>query len=86
LGTGDGTPAGARKWGTTVTDATNFWGAHAPRVLVSVPSPKHFLCIVPFTKDQKKVRKGEAAFASTRGACAPQSCSKVISFHEPRFG
>jgi hypothetical protein len=33
-------------------------------VLVSAPSPKHF--------PESKVREGEGAFASTRGACAPQ--------------
>ena len=79
VGTGDGTPAGARKWGTTVTNASDFWGAHAARVHVSAASPKHFLRIASLTEDQKKVRKGEGAFASTRGACAPQSCANITS-------
>jgi hypothetical protein len=34
-----------------------IWGAHAPRVLVSEPSPKHAF----------KVRDREGAIASTRG-------------------
>jgi hypothetical protein len=60
-------------------NTSDFRGAHAARVHVSAASPKHFLDIGWLTKDQKKVRKGEGAFVSTRDARAPQGCGNITS-------
>ena len=35
-----------------MTNARDFRRAHAPRVHISAPSPKHFLRIAPLTEDQ----------------------------------
>ena len=51
-----------------------FWGAHAPRVLVSAPR-RNQLGTAPKGRalsGKKKVRDDEGVIASTRGACAPQ--------------
>ena len=40
------------------------WGAHAPSRALFGASPKSL---------SEKVREGEGALASTRGACAPQA-------------
>src|SRR5438309_4744338 len=45
----------------------SFWGAHAPRMLVSAPRRN-------ILRAAEKVRDGEGAIASTRGACAPRNC------------
>ena len=60
--------------------ASNFRGAHAARVHVSAASPN--ASYASHIEDRKKVRKGEAVFASTRAACAPQSCANINSAHE----
>jgi hypothetical protein len=54
----------------TMRVLAKFWGAHAP--------PRaHFGALAEMLRDTSKratkVRDGEGAFASTRGACAPQS-------------
>ena len=66
-------------------------GAHAPRVLVSAPSPKRTSRAgAGLVALEEKVRDGEGAIASTRGACAPQnspraSSNTAHSLNVPRF-
>ena len=51
--------------------AGEFWGAHAPRVLLSAPSPKAL--VDSESAHPEKVREREGALASTRGASAPRT-------------
>ena len=50
---------------------SEFWGAHAPRVLAMAPSPSEILL-------RGQVRFGEGAKTSTRGACAPQNSESTF--------
>jgi len=53
----------------TMRASADFWGAHAP-------SRAHFGALAEMLwidRELGKVRNGEGAIASTRGACAPQA-------------
>src|SRR5438477_11815927 len=52
-----------RKCKSFAARSSAIWGAHAPRVLIAAPPPQ---------SSNPKVRDGEGAIASTRGACAPR--------------
>jgi hypothetical protein len=56
-----------------------LWGAHAPRVQISAPSPKCFACNQrEDVRLYNKVRDREDALASTRDACAPRNSAAML--------
>src|SRR5207237_10618465 len=53
--------------------ACSFWGAHAPRVLATAPSPSRTLFFPEPGPCARQGRFGDGAETSTRGACAPRN-------------
>ena len=54
-----------------MTDANDFWGAHAARVHVSAASPKHFLRTASLTEDQKEFAKARAPLPAREARALP---------------
>jgi hypothetical protein len=59
---------------TKIDKAKEVRGAHAPRVLVSAPSPKQSPGFKEesFLLEKEKVRDGETPSPAREGACAPR--------------
>ena len=56
------------------------WGAHAAGVLISAPPPKRLgIGNTHESRRPEKVRDGEGAIASTRGACAPRMNDDLLA-------
>jgi hypothetical protein len=53
-------------------NASNSRRAHAPRVHVSAPSPKHFLRIASLIEDQKKFAKARAPLPAREARALPK--------------